>query len=132
MKKTFPSATLSATNLTRTDLGSNQCLRCDMPATNRLSLVTAHLRNNLIICKVSVCTLQRTLYAFIRNIIRLLVYRKSSCLGYERYETYMTLLTVIVAGALFHTRLHPSEMRARLSLAFRLTLFHRCISTVPI
>lgn len=39
----------------------------------------------------------------------------------------MTLLTVIVAGALSHTRLHPSEMRARLPLEVQFTLFHRCI-----
>jgi hypothetical protein len=88
-KKNFPNTTLSVTNLTWTDLGSNLDLPGDLPATNHLSLVTDHLRNKLIICKVSVCTSQRTRYAFIRKIIRLQVYRKSSCLAYEWYETQM-------------------------------------------
>jgi hypothetical protein len=35
--KTCPSATLSTTNLTWTDLGSNPGLRGERPATNRLS-----------------------------------------------------------------------------------------------
>jgi hypothetical protein len=36
-RKTCPSATLSTTNLTWTDLGSNPGLRGERPATNRLS-----------------------------------------------------------------------------------------------
>jgi hypothetical protein len=36
-KKTCPSATLSTTNLTWTDPGSNPGLRGERPATNRLS-----------------------------------------------------------------------------------------------
>jgi len=39
--ETFASATLSTTNLTWTDLGSNTCLRGVRPATDRLSHVTA-------------------------------------------------------------------------------------------
>jgi hypothetical protein len=40
--KTCPSATLSTTNPTWTDLGSNSALRGERPATNRLSHGTAH------------------------------------------------------------------------------------------
>jgi hypothetical protein len=40
-RKSCPSATLSTTNLTRTDPGSNSGLRGERPATNRLSHVTA-------------------------------------------------------------------------------------------
>jgi hypothetical protein len=39
--KTCPSATLSTTNLTGTDPGSNPCLRGGRPATNSLSHGTA-------------------------------------------------------------------------------------------
>jgi hypothetical protein len=39
--KTCPSATLSTTNPTWTDRGSNPCLRGERPATNRLSHGTA-------------------------------------------------------------------------------------------
>jgi hypothetical protein len=39
--KTCPSATLSTTNPSWSDLGSNPVLRCERPATNRLSHGTA-------------------------------------------------------------------------------------------
>jgi hypothetical protein len=39
--KTCPSATLSTTNPTWIDLGSNPGLRCERPTTNRLSRGTA-------------------------------------------------------------------------------------------
>jgi hypothetical protein len=41
-RKTCPSATLSTTNLTWIDLGSNPGLRGERPATNRLSHGTAY------------------------------------------------------------------------------------------
>jgi hypothetical protein len=43
--KTYPSATLSTTNPTWTDPGSNPGLCGERPATNRLSHDTAHLLN---------------------------------------------------------------------------------------
>ena len=42
-RRTCPSVTLSTTNLTPTDRGSNPGLRGGSPATNRLSHVTARL-----------------------------------------------------------------------------------------
>jgi hypothetical protein len=42
--KTCPSATLSTTNPTWTDLGLNPGLRSDRPVTNRLSRGTAYRR----------------------------------------------------------------------------------------
>jgi hypothetical protein len=80
-RKTFHCATLSTTNLIRTDLGLNPGLRGNMPTTNSLSLVTAHFLNNLIINKFPVCTFQGTPCALIRNVMSLLVYSKSSCLA---------------------------------------------------
>jgi hypothetical protein len=41
-EKTYPSATLSTTNPTWTDPGSNPGLRCEWPATNRLSHGTTY------------------------------------------------------------------------------------------
>ena len=41
-RKTCPSATLSTTNPTWNDPGSNPALRGEMPATNRLSHGTAY------------------------------------------------------------------------------------------
>jgi hypothetical protein len=39
-RKTYPSATLSTTNPTWTDLGANPCLRGENPVTNRLNYAT--------------------------------------------------------------------------------------------
>jgi hypothetical protein len=49
-RKTCPSATLSTTNPTWTDRGSNPGLRCGRPATNRLSNGTAlHMQLSLLL-----------------------------------------------------------------------------------
>jgi hypothetical protein len=44
--KTFRNATLSATNPTWTDMGSNPGLRGERPSTNRLSHGTAYFKSN--------------------------------------------------------------------------------------
>jgi hypothetical protein len=46
-EKTCPSATLSTTNSTRTDRGSNRGIRVERPATNRLNHGTAYYYNNM-------------------------------------------------------------------------------------
>jgi hypothetical protein len=54
-EKTYPSATLSTTNPTRPDLGSNPDRRCGKPATNRLSYGTAFVCVCVCVC-VCECT----------------------------------------------------------------------------
>jgi hypothetical protein len=55
-RKTCPSATLSTTNLTWTDPGSNPGLRGERPATNRLSHGTAQIRTLLCVKETEVAT----------------------------------------------------------------------------
>jgi hypothetical protein len=94
----FPMPLLSATNLTWTDLGSNSGLRCDMPATKTawaLSrptwgkiLPNLNLKiKELILCKISVCTLHRTWYV---------PYIEHGMLSSERSFGYWHLVTVAV------------------------------------
>jgi hypothetical protein len=58
-RETCPGATLHTKNLTRTDLVSNQGLRCEKPVNNHLVLDTVIRRKlNGFIVKDSVCTAQ--------------------------------------------------------------------------
>jgi hypothetical protein len=64
-RKTCPSATLSTTNPTWTDLGSNPSLRSERPATNRLSLGTANCWLGICILNLRVVLLEMLLHGLI-------------------------------------------------------------------